>query len=445
MSSLSFDSSYSTPFLPQDFFASRLGDLSRAHNILEAGSGPGGEYTGWVPLPDTFSPTELSKLHAAAQTIQKQSDVLVVIGIGGSYLGARAVLDLLASPNYNLTARHTPQIFFAGNNLSSDAMNDLMHILKDKEISLNVISKSGSTIETSAAFLLLYSLMKEKYGPEELRRRIFITTDEKKGHLRSLTNSEGYESFSIPKNIGGRYSVLTPVGLLPLAVAGIDIDALLQGARAIRKELSVKGESNPAWQYAAARHALYHQGKQVELLASYEPYFRCFGEWFKQLFGESEGKESCGLFPVTAEFPADLHSTGQYIQDGPRILFETIVHFSEPQTSCPLPPKSGVQPDLDFLEGQDLNFIAQQSFRGTLLAHVDGGVPNLLIHVPKRSPHYVGQLLYFFQYSCGLSAYLLGVNPFDQPGVENYKANMLALLGNPGYAEQRARLEARFY
>ncbi|MDF2839223.1 MAG: glucose-6-phosphate isomerase, partial [Evtepia sp.] len=387
---------------------------------------------------------ELSHIKAAAQQIRNQSDVLVVVGIGGSYLGARAVLELLRSPNYNLMERNAPQIFFAGNTLSSDAWNDLRLLLHNKDVSINVISKSGTTIETSAAFLLLRNLLAEKYSPEELRKRIYVTTDPEHGILKQMAETEGYDTFAIPCDIGGRYSVLTAVGLLPIAVSGIDIDDLLEGAKQMREILSHPGEHNPAWQYAAARHALYGQGKQVELLASHDPYFRCFGEWWKQLFGESEGKNGCGLFPATAEFSADLHSMGQYIQDGQRILLETVLHFDNSLTHCPLPKTPDANSGLAFLQGQDLQEVSQQAFRGTLLAHVDGGVPNLLIRLSRRCPEDVGRLIYFFQYACGLSAYLLKVNPFDQPGVEAYKMNMLALLGRPGLEKQRETLEARF-
>lgn len=442
--SLHFDPCYSRSFLPEDWLTSRTGNLSQAHEMLESGNGTGGEYTGWVQLPDLISPSELTHIKTAAEQIRNQSDVLVIVGIGGSYLGARAVLELLQSPNYNLMERNAPQIFFAGNSLSSDAWNDLRLLLKNKDVSINVISKSGTTIETSAAFLLLRNFLAEKYSSEELQNRIFVTTDPEIGVLRKLAQTEGYETFPIPSNVGGRYSVLTAVGLLPLAVSGIDIDALLEGSKQMREILSLPGESNPAWQYAAARHALHEQGKLVELLVSHDPYFRCFGEWWKQLFGESEGKNGRGIFPATAEFSADLHSMGQYIQDGQRILMETVLHFDNPLTQCPLPNTSEGSSDLDFLNGQDLQFVSQQAFLGTLLAHVDGGVPNLLIRLSKRCAQDVGALIYFFQYSCGLSAYLLEVNPFDQPGVEAYKINMLALLGRPGLEKQREALKSRF-
>lgn len=440
---LRFDPSHSLSFLPSDWLSSRMEKLTAAQGMLETASGPGGEFTGWVRLPLEPNPSEHARIKEAAERIRSQSDCLVVVGIGGSYLGTRAVLELLHSPHYNLMTKGAPQIFFAGNSLSSDTWHDLEALLKDKDFTVNVISKSGSTIETSAAFLLLKGLLAKRYTPEELRRRIFITTDPQHGELRQLAEKEGYESFSIPASIGGRYSVLTAVGLLPLAVSGIDVDALLEGAGAMRQALITPSEENPAFQYAAARHALQAAGKQIELLVCHEPYFRCFGEWWKQLFGESEGKGGLGLFPATAEFCADLHSMGQYIQDGQRILLETVLHFENPLAACPLPTKDDPAA-LPYLHGKDLHFVSQQAFRGTLLAHIDGGVPNLLICLSKRCPYELGELLYFFQYSCALSAYLLGVNPFDQPGVEAYKQNMLALLGRAGYEAQRAALECRF-
>lgn len=443
--SLHFDPSYSQQFLPSDWLSSRLESLSSAQTMLEAGNGPGGAFTGWVSLPQTVDSAEIQRIKAAAERIRSQSDVLVVLGIGGSYLGARAVLELLLSPHYNLLNRSAPQIFFFGNTLSSDAWYDLRLLLEDKDVSVNVISKSGTTIETSAAFLLLQNFLAEKYSAEELPGRIFVTTDPQKGLLKDLSDVEGYETFSIPSNIGGRYSVLTAVGLLPIAVSGLDIGALLDGARQMRAQLVLPGENNPAWQYAAARHALHTQGKQIELLVSHDPYFRLFGEWWKQLFGESEGKNGQGLFPASAEFSADLHSLGQYIQEGQRILMETIVHFDNPCHPCPLPPCSEKASGLDYLHGRDLQFVSEQAFRGTLLAHLDGQVPNLLIRVSQRSPEEVGRLIYFFQYSCALSAYLLGVNPFDQPGVEAYKTNMMALLGCCGYEELQETLTRRFY
>ena len=439
---LQFDVSHALPFLPKNWLSSRLDGLTESRSLLEKGNGVGGEFTGWVRLPENYDKKELTRVLQTAKIIRDQSQVLIVVGIGGSYLGARAVLELVTSPNYNLFCKG-PQVFFTGNTLSSDALNELLDYVRDKDFSVNVISKSGSTTESSIAFLLFRQLLEEKYGKVGARDRIVATTDWYKGTLRALANQEGYATFSVPGSIGGRYSVLTAAGLLPLAVAGIDVAELLSGAAEAMVRLRQPGQDNPAWQYAAARHALYTEGKNIELLACYEPSFRFFGEWWKQLFGESEGKDGQGIFPASVEFTADLHSMGQYIQEGERDLFETVVRFTLPASTCTLTPTPGDHSGLDFLRGKDLRYVNEQARRGTVLAHVDGGVPNLLLSVDERTAYWVGQLIYFFEYSCGLSGYLLGVNPFDQPGVEAYKENMFALLGKPGYEEKRKNLESR--
>ena len=435
--------SNTTPFLPEDWLTSRLPALERARAMLEKGDGPGGAFTGWVHLPRDYDKGEFSRIQAAAERIRGDSQALVVIGIGGSYLGARAVVELLRSPNFNLTRRDGPEIYFAGNGLSSDAMLEVIDLVKDKDFSVNVISKSGTTTEPAVAFRIFKALLEEKYGKEGAKKRIYATTDAHKGALKGLADAEGYEEFVVPDAVGGRYSVLTAVGLLPIACAGIDIAALMEGAAQAMEELARPGADNPAWQYAAARHALYTGGKKVEILAAYEPSFRFFGEWWKQLYGESEGKEHKGLFPASVEFTADLHSMGQYIQEGERLMFETVVRFARSRGSVAIPHDPDNVDGLNFLAGKDLSFVAEQAMRGTLLAHVDGGVPNLVVTVPGRCEKSVGWLIYFFEYACGLSGYLLGVNPFDQPGVEAYKNNMYALLGKPGYEERRAALEAR--
>ena len=437
---LQFDVSHALPFLPKNWLSSRLDGLTDSRALLEKGNGVGGEFTGWVRLPENYDRKELARVLQTARIIRDQSQVLIVVGIGGSYLGARAVLELVTSPNYNLFCKG-PQVFFTGNTLSSDALNELLDYVRDKDFSVNVISKSGSTTESSIAFLLFRQLLEEKYGKAGARDRIFATTDWHKGTLRALANQEGYATFTVPGSIGGRYSVLTAAGLLPLAAAGINVEELLAGAADAMVRLRQPGQDNPAWQYAAARHALYTEGKNIELLACYEPSFRFFGEWWKQLFGESEGKDGRGIFPASVEFTADLHSMGQYIQEGERDLFETVVRFTLPASTCTLTPTPGDH--LDFLRGKDLRYVNEQARRGTVLAHVDGGVPNLLLSVDERTAYWVGQLIYFFEYSCGLSGYLLGVNPFDQPGVEAYKENMFALLGKPGYEEKRKKLESR--
>ena len=430
-------------FLPEDWLTSRLAGLEEGRAKLESGSGAGGDFTGWVHLPRDYDKEEFARIQAAAERIRSDSQALVVIGIGGSYLGARAVVELLHSPNFNLTHKDGPEIYFAGNGLSSDAMLEVIDLVKDKDFSVNVISKSGTTTEPAVAFRIFKNLLEEKYGKEEARKRIYATTDAHKGALKGLADAEGYEEFVVPDAVGGRYSVLTAVGLLPIACAGIDIAALMEGAAQAMEELARPGADNPAWQYAAARHALYTGGKKVEILAAYEPSFRFFGEWWKQLYGESEGKENKGLFPASVEFTADLHSMGQYIQEGERLMFETVVRFDKSRGSITIPHDPDNVDGLNFLAGKELSFVAEQAMRGTLLAHVDGGVPNLVVTVPGRCEKSVGWLIYFFEYACGLSGYLLEVNPFNQPGVEAYKNNMYALLGKPGYEDRKAELEAR--
>ncbi len=439
---LKLDLSNASSFLPQDYLSSRMEALEKARVMLAEHNGPGGDFTGWVRLPEEYDKEEFARIQAAAKKIRSDSDVLVVIGIGGSYLGARAVIELLGSADHKL-APNKPEIFFAGNGLSTDAMGDLIDYMEGKDWSINIISKSGTTTEPAVAFRVFKGLLEEKYGKEEARKRIYATTDAHKGALKGLADAEGYEEFVVPDAVGGRYSVLTAVGLLPVAVAGVDIEALMAGAAEAMNTLAQPGADNIAWQYAAARNALYDAGKSVELLVGYEPAFRFFAEWWKQLYGESEGKEGKGLFPASVEFTADLHSMGQYIQQGQRILLETVVKFSKSRRTITIPNDPDNVDGLNFLSGKPLQFVAEQAMRGTLLAHVDGGVPNLVVEADARDERTVGQLIYFFEYACGLSGYLLGVNPFDQPGVEAYKKNMFALLGKPGYEEQKVALEAR--
>ena len=427
-------------FLPLPYEEVLAPRLKRAHEKLQSGSGAGGEFTGWVHLPRDYDREEFARIQAAASRIRANSQALVVIGIGGSYLGARGVIDCLRSPNYNLKRKDTPNIYFVGNGLSSDAMGEVLDLVADVDFSVNVISKSGTTTEPAVAFRFFREALEKKYGREGARDRIFATTDRREGTLRALANQAGYATFSVPASIGGRYSVLTAAGLLPLAVAGLDIQEMLAGSADAMGVLRQPGQDNPAWQYAAARNALYAEGKLIELLACYEPHLRAFGEWWKQLFGESEGKDGQGVFPASVEFTTDLHSMGQYIQEGARNLFETVVRFTVPQSSCLLDPVPGDHSGLDFLRGKDLRFVNEQARRGTVLAHVAGGVPNLLLTVQERTPYWAGQLVYFFEYACGLSGYLLGVNPFNQPGVEAYKTNMFALLGKPGFAARREDL-----
>ena len=439
---LKLDLSNASSFLPQDYLSSRMEALEKARVMLSEHSGPGGDFTGWVRLPEEYDKEEFARIQAAAKKIRSDSQVLVVIGIGGSYLGARAVIELLGSADHKLSP-NKPEIFFAGNGLSTDAMGDLIDYLADKDWSINIISKSGTTTEPAVAFRVFKGLLEEKYGKEAARKRIYATTDAHKGALKGLADAEGYDEFVVPDAVGGRYSVLTAVGLLPIAVAGVDIEALMAGAAEAMDILAKPGADNIAWQYAAARNALYDAGKSVELLVGYEPAFRFFAEWWKQLYGESEGKEGKGLLPASVEFTADLHSMGQYIQEGQRILLETVVKFSRSRRTITIPNDPDNVDGLNFLTGKSLQFVAEQAMRGTLLAHVDGGVPNLVVEADARDERTVGQLIYFFEYACGLSGYLLGVNPFDQPGVEAYKKNMFALLGKPGYEDRKAELEAR--
>ena len=440
---LKLDLSALSTFLPANYLPIREQALSAAHAMLLEGNGPGGEFTGWVNLPAHYDKVEFERIKGAAKKIRADSQVLLVIGIGGSYLGARAMIELLCSNNYNLKKKNTPDILFVGNSLSTDAMLETISLIGDRDFSINVISKSGTTTEPAVAFRIFKSLLEAKYGKPAAAKRIYATTDKARGALKSLADAEGYETFVVPDDIGGRYSVLTAVGLLPIAAAGVDIDALMSGAQAAMEALAVPGLENTGWQYAAARHALYEDGKRIEILACYEPSFRFFAEWWKQLYGESEGKDGKGLFPASVEFTADLHSMGQYIQDGHRNLFETVIRFEQTRGKLLIPTDPDNVDGLNFLAGKDLAFAAEQALRGTLLAHVDGGVPNILITLPAIRPDAVGWLIYFFEYVCGLSGYLLGVNPFDQPGVEAYKKNMFALLGKPGYEDRKAELEAR--
>ena len=431
-------------FLPQDYLEQRCEGLERAADMLAHHNGPGGDFTGWVTLPRDYDKEEFARIKAAAEKIRRQSQVLVVIGIGGSYLGARGVIECLCSPNYNLRRKDTPNIYFVGNGLSDRQLRETMELLEGVDFSVNVISKSGTTTEPAVAFRFFRELLEKKYGPDGAARRIYATTDRQKGALKSLADQAGYETFVVPDDIGGRYSVLTAVGLLPIAVAGIDIRALMQGA-ARMQEVCTAGdmEQNPAWQYAGARYQLYRAGKKIEILASYEPSFRFMSEWWKQLYGESEGKENKGLFPASVEFTADLHSMGQYIQQGERHLLETVVRFDPEEQESTVPFDAADGDGLNFLAGRTMDFIRTQAMDGTLLAHEEGGVPNIILRAGALNADTLGQLIYFFEYACGLSGYLLDVNPFDQPGVEAYKKNMFALLGKPGYEDMGQALREK--
>lgn len=438
------DLSHMRHFIPLPYEAALTPRLHLAHERLRSGTGAGGEFTGWVSLPRTYDREEFGRIKAAAKKIRGDSQALVVIGIGGSYLGARGVIECLCSPNYNLKKKDTPNIYFVGNGLDNDQLAEVMELLEGQDFSVNVISKSGTTTEPAVAFRFFRQLLEQKYGREEAARRIYATTDRNKGALKALAAVEGYESFVVPDDIGGRYSVLTAVGLLPIAVAGIDIEQLMAGAAAMEADCAREGmDANPAWQYAGARYELQHRGMEIEILACYDPFFRFMAEWWKQLYGESEGKEGKGLFPASVEFTADLHSMGQYLQEGRRNLFETVVRFEPRAGELAVPFDTENGDGLNFLAGKTMSDLKQQAMDGTLLAHVEGGVPNIRVCCGARSAFTLGELIYFFCYACGLSGYLLDVNPFDQPGVEAYKKNMFALLGKPGYEDLGQSLRAR--
>lgn len=412
--------------------------VKAAHDQLVNRNGLGNDFLGWIDLPVDYDKEEFARIKQAAAKIKKDSDVLIVIGIGGSYLGARAVIEAIKSSLYNSLKKDTPDIYFIGNSISPTYLSEVVSLVEGKDFSVNIISKSGTTTEPALAFRVFRDLLVEKYGEEGAKGRIYATTDKAKGTLKELSDKKGYETFVVPDDVGGRFSVLTAVGLLPIACAGCDIDALMKGAADARTAYAdCDLEKNDCYKYAALRNILYRKGKSVEMLIAYEPSFAMMNEWYKQLFGESEGKEGQGVFPASVEFTADLHSMGQYIQEGSRNLFETVVRFNVPQSSCLLDPTPGDGSGLDYLRGRDLRFVNEQARRGTALAHTAGGVPNLLLTAGERTPYWAGQLVYFFEYACGLSGYLSGVNPFDQPGVEAYKHNMFALLGKPGYEAQR--------
>lgn len=447
MGHIRFDYKKALPFFGEHELT-YLRDLVKvAHHSLHEKTGAGSDYLGWLDLPVDYNQEEFSRIKKAAEKIKQDSDILLVIGIGGSYLGARAAIDMLQHSFYNLLSkekRKHPQIIFVGNNISSMYMRDVMDLLDGKDFSINVISKSGTTTEPAIAFRIFRKLLEEKYGSEEAKMRIYATTDKARGALKTLADEEGYESFVIPDDVGGRYSVLTAVGLLPIAVSGADIDEMMKGAAAAREEYGASElEENQAYQYAAVRNILYHKGKTIEMLINYEPSLQYFSEWWKQLFGESEGKDQKGIFPSSANFSTDLHSLGQYVQEGRRDLFETIIRVEEPRYDLEI---EKVEKDLDglnYLAGRSVDFVNNKAMEGTMLAHTDGGVPNLVVHIPRLDEYTFGYLVYFFEKACAMSGYLLGVNPFDQPGVEAYKVNMFALLGKPGFEDKKAELEKR--
>ena len=417
-----------------------------AYELLTSGKGPGNDFLGWVTLPNDYDKEEFARIKAAAEKIKKSCDILVVIGIGGSYLGARAAIEFVKSPLYNNLKKDTPDIYFAGNNISTTALTELLSICEGKDICVNVISKSGTTTEPAIAFRVFKSLLVEKYGEEGAKDRIFVTTDKARGTLKQFSDKAGYETFVVPDDVGGRFSVLTAVGLLPIACAGIDIDALMAGAQAAMTDFeSFDMDNNAALKYAVIRNVLLNKGKSTEILVGYEPYMLMINEWWKQLYGESEGKDQKGIFPASVVFSTDLHSMGQYIQDGQRNLFETVINVQDPGAKFVIPEDAANVDGLNFIAGCELDYVNKTAMNATLLAHNDGGVPNILIEVADRSAHSLGYLMYFFEFACGISGYLLGVNPFNQPGVEAYKKNMFALLGKPGYEDMKSELESRIF
>ncbi len=415
-----------------------------ADQQLRSGTGLGNDYIGWVTLPTDYDREEFARIKKAADKIISDTDIFIVIGIGGSYLGARAAIEFLKSPLYNSLPKKTPEIHFIGNSISSTMLSNLLTLCEGKNVSINMISKSGTTTEPAIAFRVLRDMLEKKYGKEEARKRIYCTTDRAKGTLKQLATREGYETFVVPDDVGGRFSVLTAVGLLPIAVSGADIDALMAGAAKAQADLSNPDiDQNPAYRYAALRNILYRKGKEAEMLVSYEPSFTMMAEWWKQLFGESEGKDQKGIYPTSAIFSTDLHSLGQYIQEGRRILFETVVRIEEPQKEIVIGEDPENVDGLNFLKGRTMAYVNEKAYEGTVLAHTDGGVPNIVLTVPKTDENELGYLIYFFELACAISGYVLGVNPFNQPGVESYKKNMFALLGKPGYEAEKQALEAR--
>lgn len=444
---LNFDYSNASSFLSQHEVDYMSDAVRAAHDALHNGTGAGNDYLGWIDLPVNYDKEEFSRIQKAAEKIKSDSDVLLVIGIGGSYLGARAAIEALQHSFYNIQdkdQRKAPQIFFVGNNISSTYVRHLLEVIEGKDVSVNVISKSGTTTEPAIAFRIFREYLEKRYGAEEARKRIYATTDKEKGALKQLANDEGYESFVIPDDVGGRFSVLTAVGLLPIAAAGLDIEAMMKGAADAREAYSNPNLSeNEAYQYAAVRNALYNKGKTVELLVNYEPALHYVSEWWKQLYGESEGKDGKGIFPAAADFSTDLHSLGQYVQDGRRDLIETVLNVQSVKEEITIEKAENDLDGLNYLAGKSMEFVNEKAFQGTLLAHIDGGVPNLVITIPELDEYHFGYLVYFFEKACGISGYLLGVNPFDQPGVEDYKKNMFALLGKPGFEEEKAALEKR--
>lgn len=447
MGKITFDYSKTAGFISEE----EIGYMSRlteqAKDVLVSKNGAGNDFLGWIDLPVDYDKEEFSRIEKAAEKIKKDSDVLIVIGIGGSYLGARAAIEFLRHGFYNSLPkekRGTPEIYYVGNSISSTYLQGVIDVIGDRDFSVNVISKSGTTTEPAIAFRIFKKMLEDKYGQEEAAKRIYATTDKARGALKDLATKEGYESFVVPDDVGGRFSVLTAVGLLPIAVSGADIKALMDGGASGRElALNEKFEDNEAMKYAAIRNILLRKGKSVEVLANYEPALHYIGEWWKQLYGESEGKDQKGIFPAAVDFTTDLHSMGQFIQDGARIMFETVMNVEEARETITIEKEAEDLDGLNYLAGKTMDFVNKSAMNGTILAHTDGNVPNLMIKIPKMDEFHLGQLFYFFEFACGVSGYILGVNPFNQPGVESYKKNMFALLGKPGYEEEREALLKR--
>ena len=444
---VTFDYSKAMQFIGENEITSIKAIAETAKNILVEKSGAGNDFLGWIDLPVNYDKEEFARIQKAADKIKNDSDVLVVIGIGGSYLGARAAIEFLRHSFYNnlpKEVRKTPEIYYCGNSISSTYLQHLIDVIGDRDFSVNIISKSGTTTEPAIAFRIFKEMAEKKYGKEEAAKRIYATTDKAKGALKNLATEEGYESFVVPDDVGGRFSVLTAVGLLPIAVSGADITKLMEGAAAGRERaLNAPFEETDAVLYAAIRNILHNKGKSVEILANYEPSMHYVSEWWKQLYGESEGKDQKGIFPASVDLTTDLHSMGQFIQDGARIMFETVVNVGEPKATITIGKEPVDLDGLNYLAGKDMDFVNKSAMNGTILAHTDGQVPNLMINVPKQDEYTLGELFYFFEFAVGVSGYMLGVNPFNQPGVESYKKNMFALLGKPGYEKEREELLKR--
>ncbi len=438
------DDKYLSSFVAEHELEAIAPAVKAAHDQLVDRNGPGSDFLGWIDLPVDYDKDEFARIKQAAAKIKADSEVLIVIGIGGSYLGARAVIEAIKSTLYNSLKKDTPEIYFVGNSISPTYLSEVVSLVEGRDFSVNIISKSGTTTEPALAFRVFRDLLVERYGEEGAKDRIYATTDRAKGTLKELSDKKGYQTFVVPDDVGGRFSVLTAVGLLPIACAGCDIDALMNGAAAAREAYSVCDLSkNDCYKYAALRNILYRKGKSVEMLISYENSFAMMNEWFKQLFGESEGKDNKGIYPSSAVFSTDLHSLGQFIQDGSRIMFETVLQFAKPQKELFLKDDPTNVDGLNFLSGQNMSIVNRKAFEGVVIAHTEGGVPNIVLEAPELNEYELGYIIYFFEKACAISGYLLGVNPFNQPGVESYKKNMFALLGKPGYEAQKAELEAK--